>query len=117
MAAQLSCSADEDTREDTVLLATPAHLNVNKVSRHLRRADLSLRNCLHSVSADADWVDAVAARFTGRPVVANLRCGLWYTRRADATAYFKVRESSYLAAGWATLAGVLLSEGCEEPRV
>lgn len=80
----------DDTSEQ-VQLCTPEHLNVNKISRQLRRADLSLRNCLHSVDVDARWVAHLAACFPGLPVVANLRCGLWYTREAQATAYFKVR--------------------------
>ena len=80
-----------DSATDEVLLSTPAHLNVNKISRQLRRSDLSLRNCLHSVDVDARWVAHLAACFPGLTVVANLRCGLWYTREAQATAYFKVR--------------------------
>lgn len=82
-----------DAADEEVLLSTPAHLNVNKISRQLRRSDLSLRNCLHSVDVDAAWVAHLAACFPGLPVVANLRCGLWYTREAQATAYFKVRPS------------------------
>jgi hypothetical protein len=110
-----------DATDLEVLLSTPAHLNVNKISRQLRRSDLSLRNCLHSVDVDARWVARLAACFPGLPVVANLRCGLWYTREAQATAYFKVRP--------VTGGGLLPSRplpsaqpcgclaGCEEPCV
>ena len=70
-----------------------AHASVNKVSRELRRTDLSLRNCLLSVEEDAQHVSRLAALLPGLPVVANLRCGLWYAPEASATAYFKVRAS------------------------
>lgn len=76
---------------EEVLLATPAHLNVNRLSRELRRSDLSLSNCLLSISEDARFVARLAALFPGVPLVANLRCGRWYTPKPEATAYFKVR--------------------------
>ena len=90
-AAELLACADD------VLLATPAHLNVNKISRLLRRTDLSLRNCLLSIDADARFVARLAAAFPTLPVVANLRCGLWYTPEPHASAYFKVRS---VRRGW-----------------
>ena len=96
-------------------LSTPAHLNINKISREvrgarpqacqrlgpsltaspllqLRRADLSALNCLLSIDDDARFVARLAALFPGLPLVANLRCGLWYTPAPDATAYFKARS-------------------------
>ena len=77
--------------EEVILLATPAHLNVNRLSRELRRSDLSISNCLLSISEDARFVAQLAALFPGLPLVANLRCGRWYTPSPEATAYFKVR--------------------------
>ena len=59
----------------------------------LRRADLSALNCLLSIDDDARFVARLAALFSGLPLVANLRCGLWYTPAPDATAYFKARFS------------------------
>ncbi len=89
-------NGEEDTHD--VLLATPPHLNVNKISRQLRRADLSLHNCLLSVDADTAFVSHLAKLFPTLPVVANLRCGLWYTPSPHATAYFKVRVACVTAA-------------------
>jgi len=100
-AAGLSAAADGVRRvalaceagDELLSLTTPAHLNVNKVSRQLRRADVSMSNCLLSVDSDARFVSRVAQRFPALPVVANLRCGLWYVEQPDETAYFKVRRS------------------------
>ena len=120
-----AAAAPPDGEEDVILLATPAHLNINKISREvragrpcalarpaaerfrrspladalsraraqLRRTDLSLHNCLLSIDADARFVARLARRFPALPVVANLRCGAWYTPAPDATAYFKVSAS------------------------
>ena len=47
----------------------------------------------------------LAQRFPDLPLVANLRCGAWYTPAPDATAYFKARggegggASGHLRAG------------------
>ena len=57
----------------------------------LRRTDLSTHNCLLSIDDDARFVARLAALFPGLPLVANLRCGLWYVPSPDATAYFKAR--------------------------
>jgi len=106
--------------DDVVVLSTPAHLNINKISREvrssaaarasgirrlqaltepspaqLRRADLSTHNCLLSIDDDARFVSRLAALFPGLPLVANLRCGLWYTPNPDATAYFKARCAAH----------------------
>lgn len=72
-------------------LATPAHLNVNRLSRLLRREDLSLRNCLLSIEADAEWVARAAAQLPPLPLVANLRSGRWYVPHPEAECYFKAR--------------------------
>ena len=59
----------------------------------LRRTDLSAHNCLLSINDDARFVARLAALFPGLPLVANLRCGLWYTPSPNATAYFKARST------------------------
>ena len=112
--------------DDVIVLCTPAHLNINKVSRQvrvfsarrrvaaawtelpapptqLRRTDLALHNCLLSVSDDAHFVARMAAQYPALPLVANLRCGLWYVASPDATAYFKVSKA-HRPALWALLA-------------
>ncbi|KAI1171470.1 initiator tRNA phosphoribosyl transferase [Nemania sp. FL0916] len=65
--------------------------NFNRILGDLKRANLSLGNRLRSIRADADFVSSVATSFSGRPVVANERCGSWYVDPAlkAASAYFK----------------------------
>ena len=71
-----------------------AHRSLTASPRlQLRRADLSALNCLLSIDDDARFVARLAALFPGLPLVANLRCGLWYTPAPNATAYFKARYS------------------------
>lgn len=59
----------------------------------IKRADLGVYNCLRSIAADAEFVDAACAHHRPLPVFANLRCGLWYLRdpASAQTCYFKVR--------------------------
>lgn len=68
------------------LLSSPPHTQI-------KRADLGLYNCLRSIDADAEFVDAACAHHRPLPVFANLRCGLWYLKDPSAalTCYFKAR--------------------------
>ena len=74
------------------MLPVPRHLNCNKVVRDIKRQDVSLYNCLASISADADFVTVAAAHYAPLPLVANLRCGAWYTEEPAETCYFKARS-------------------------
>ena len=65
------------------------HLSVNKVLKHLKRREVGLHNCLASIAADARFVAEIARLYRGLPLLANLRCGLWYTPQPDGTCYFK----------------------------
>ncbi|KAL9938448.1 hypothetical protein V8E36_003071 [Tilletia maclaganii] len=61
------------------------------IDKELRRVDKDLYNRLHSIRLDADFVSAVASHFQPLPLVANLRCGAWYTdpTLTRASCYFK----------------------------
>ena len=66
--------------------------SIYQVSRELDREQRSLFNCLASIAADAAFVAEMVALFAAPaalPVLANLRCGLWYAPRFDGAAYFK----------------------------
>ena len=65
------------------------HNSVGRVLRQLKKEDSSLFNCACSVSNDASFVEEVSKLYPHLPVVANLRCGLWYVRQGDPTCYFK----------------------------
>ena len=67
----------------------PTINSVNRVLRQLKKEECSLFNCACSVSSDAVFIDEVSQLHSGLPVIANLRCGLWYTRNPQQTCYFK----------------------------
>lgn len=67
--------------------------NVNSVSRALRREQNSLFNCLNSILADRAFVHEIRGLYPGVPLLANLRCGLWYCDTEDGSCYFKVGMS------------------------
>jgi tRNA A64-2'-O-ribosylphosphate transferase len=94
-------------------------LSIYKAARRIKRRETTLYNALRSVADDAAFVAEVAALWPALPLVANLRCGLWYTppRAFVATCYFKSTDGH--AGNWsfstarlnlhlALLAGTLL---------
>ena len=73
----------------------PAQLPVRAPAATGRLAPSLTRRALSlSVEEDAQHVARLAALLPTLPVIANLRCGLWYAPDASATAYFKVRPLS-----------------------
>ncbi|OEL16171.1 hypothetical protein BAE44_0022810 [Dichanthelium oligosanthes] len=68
-----------------------ATLSIYKAARRIKRRASTLYNALRSVAEDAAFVAEVAALWPALPLVANLRCGLWYAppRAFAATCYFK----------------------------
>jgi hypothetical protein len=63
--------------------------SVYKVTRELKKEQNSLFNCINSILEDAAFVKEIALLYPAVPLLANLRCGLWYTPKPDATCYFK----------------------------
>ena len=45
--------------------------------------------------ADSAFVAEVAALYPDLPVLANLRCGLWYVAAPDSTCYFKSTDGHF----------------------
>jgi tRNA A64-2'-O-ribosylphosphate transferase len=66
-------------------------MSIYKAARRIKRRESTLYNALRSVADDAAFVAEIAALWPALPLVANLRCGLWYTqpRTLTATCYFK----------------------------
>ncbi|TVU07857.1 hypothetical protein EJB05_41229, partial [Eragrostis curvula] len=66
-------------------------LSIYQAARRIKRRESTLYNALRSVAEDAAFVAEVAALWPALPLVANLRCGLWYAppRSFAATCYFK----------------------------
>eukprot|EP00743_Colponemidia_sp_Colp-15_P013112 GILK01015120.1.p1 GENE.GILK01015120.1~~GILK01015120.1.p1 ORF type:complete len:486 (+),score=58.00 GILK01015120.1:252-1709(+) len=59
------------------------------LARELKRQERSLLNRLKSISKDAVFVESVIHNYERLPVLANLRCGLWYRPKFDGVCYFK----------------------------
>ena len=100
-----------------------ATLSIYKAARSIKRRASTLYNALRSVAEDAAFVAEVAALWPALPLVANLRCGLWYAppRAFAATCYFKSTDGH--AGNWsfstarlnlhlALLAGTLPLSSC-----
>ena len=66
-----------------------------QVLRQLKRRECGMYNCINSVLADAAFVREIAALYPGFPVLANLRCGLWYVPEPAGTCYFKSTDGHF----------------------
>ncbi|XP_048543194.1 tRNA A64-2'-O-ribosylphosphate transferase-like isoform X1 [Triticum urartu] len=76
-------------------------MSIYKAARRIKRRESTLYNALRSVADDAAFVAEIAALWPTLPLVANLRCGLWYAqpRSLAATCYFKSTDGH--AGNWA----------------
>lgn len=79
---QRTMAAAEDLEEESVA-------SIYRVSRSIKRNQNSLYNALRSIYEDSIFVAEIAGLWSVLPLVANLRCGLWYSPRFEATCYFK----------------------------
>ncbi|KAL2179125.1 tRNA A64-2'-O-ribosylphosphate transferase [Thermothelomyces heterothallicus CBS 202.75] len=75
---------------DQVIFPEPVHHNLSRILGDLKRSNLSITNRLRSISQDAAFVEQVADALR-LPLIANERCGSWYTdpARKAGSAYFK----------------------------
>lgn len=74
-------------KEDLLLLKQ----SFRDVSKELRKNSRSVKNRLHSILLDSQWVKQVYQSYGSRPLIPNERCGLWYVEPSfiTETAYFK----------------------------
>ncbi|KAG7569931.1 Rit1 DUSP-like domain [Arabidopsis thaliana x Arabidopsis arenosa] len=63
--------------------------SIYRAARSIKRRDNSLYNALRSIYQDSIFVHEISQLWPKLPLVANLRCGLWYSPKFDATCYFK----------------------------
>ncbi|KNA20902.1 hypothetical protein SOVF_048150 [Spinacia oleracea] len=64
--------------------------SIYKASRSIKKKDNSLYNALVSIYHDSIFVGEISQLWPHLPLVANLRCGLWYSPRFHGgTCYFK----------------------------
>lgn len=64
-------------------------ISIYRIARSIKRRDNSIYNALRSIYEDSIFVGEIAGLWPDLPLIANLRCGLWYSPRFDATCYFK----------------------------
>lgn len=99
--------------------------SIYKVCRTIKRMDQSLYNALRSIYHDSLFVAEIRRLWPELPLVANLRCGLWYSSHFDATCYFKSTDGH--AGNWsfnptrlnihvAKLAGEFAVDDCSGER-
>lgn len=63
--------------------------SVYKTCRIIKRRENSIYNALRSIYEDSIFVAEIAQLWPELPLVANLRCGLWYSSKFEHTCYFK----------------------------
>ncbi|XP_062090899.1 uncharacterized protein C3F10.06c [Humulus lupulus] len=64
-------------------------LSIYKAARSIKRKDNTIYNALRSIYEDSTFVGEISQLWPDLPLVANLRCGLWYFSRFHSTCYFK----------------------------
>lgn len=78
-------------------------LSMNQIMKELKRRENSLFNCLNSIHLDAKFIEEFARLYSSLPLVANLRCGLWYIPEPQHTCYFKSTDGHYGNWGFSTV--------------
>ncbi|KAI5952807.1 RIT1 [Candida jiufengensis] len=62
--------------------------DINLINKELKKSSLSFKNRLQSIIYDSKFVQLVHENLE-YPIIANERCGLWYTPTNSDTCYFK----------------------------
>jgi tRNA A64-2'-O-ribosylphosphate transferase len=94
----MPADVDDDLRAAEEVFAG-AGPSLAATERALRQQRLSIRNRLHSIVHDSDFV-LEAARAFGVPILANERCGAWYVspEKRAGLCYFKSTDGHF--GGW-----------------
>ncbi|GMI81270.1 hypothetical protein like AT2G40570 [Hibiscus trionum] len=66
-----------------------AQLSIYRAARTIKRKDNTLYNALRSIYDDSIFVGEISQLWPQLPLVANLRCGLWYSPKFHSSCYFK----------------------------
>ncbi|KAF6141737.1 hypothetical protein GIB67_027915 [Kingdonia uniflora] len=64
-------------------------MSIYKASRTIKKKENSLYNALRSIHEDSIFVSEISQLWPNLPLIANLRCGLWYSNNFDSSCYFK----------------------------
>lgn len=75
--------------EERIEVDVEAKQSIYKAVRMIKRRENSLYNALRSIYEDSIFVNEISQLWPKLPLLANLRCGLWYSPRFHSTCYFK----------------------------
>ncbi|KAJ4842834.1 hypothetical protein Tsubulata_033654 [Turnera subulata] len=64
-------------------------ISIYRAARTIKRRENSLYNALRSIYEDSIFVGEISQLWPDLPLLANLRCGLWYSPAFHSTCYFK----------------------------
>nr|AKM76557.1 initiator tRNA phosphoribosyl transferase family protein [Pelargonium x hortorum] len=64
-------------------------LSIYRAARTIKRRENTLYNALRSIHDDSIFVGEISQLWPDLPLLANLRCGLWYFPKFHSTCYFK----------------------------
>lgn len=66
-----------------------ARMSIYQAARSIKRKDNTLYNALRSIYEDSIFVGEISQLWPELPLLANLRCGLWYSPKFYSSCYFK----------------------------
>uniref|UniRef100_A0A7N2KWZ3 Rit1 N-terminal domain-containing protein n=1 Tax=Quercus lobata TaxID=97700 RepID=A0A7N2KWZ3_QUELO len=64
-------------------------LSIYRAARSIKRRENTVYNALRSIYEDSIFVGEISQLWPDLPLLANLRCGLWYSPKFHSTCYFK----------------------------
>ncbi|KAL9224080.1 hypothetical protein vseg_000150 [Gypsophila vaccaria] len=77
---------DKETQEER---------SIYRATRSIKKRHNSLYNALRSIYSDSIFVSEIAQLWPPLPLLANLRCGLWYNPNFHGSCYFKSTDGHY----------------------
>jgi tRNA A64-2'-O-ribosylphosphate transferase len=74
---------------DDYAISTTTKLSIYRAARSIKRRENTVYNALRSIYEDSIFVGEISQLWPELPLLANLRCGLWYSPKFHSTCYFK----------------------------
>lgn len=77
------------SRDQALRMENEANISIYRAARTIKRRQNTLYNALRSIYDDSIFVGEISQLWPQLPLLANLRCGLWYSSKFHSTCYFK----------------------------
>lgn len=77
------------SRDQALQMENEANISIYRAARTIKRRQNTLYNALRSIYDDSIFVGEISQLWPQLPLLANLRCGLWYSSKFHSTCYFK----------------------------